>query len=260
MSGAARLEHAIRRTAEHRPALAAFLTAGFPEMESFGSLLDRVAEEADVVEVGVPFTDPMADGVTIQESSRRALAAGVTLPWILDTVERAACDTVVLMSYLNPVIALGLPTFARRASEAGVAGLIVPDLPLEECEPVKAALDDAGIALIQLATPVTPTERLERLCRLSGGFVYAVTVTGTTGGDAGRADTMLEYLGRVREASPVPVLAGFGIRNATQVRAVATHADGVIVGSALIEVLERGEDPIAFLRSLRDERKDESRT
>jgi tryptophan synthase alpha chain len=237
--------------------LAAFLTAGFPEMESFGVLLDRVAEEAEVVEVGVPFTDPMADGVTIQESSRRALAAGVTLRWILDTVERAVSDTVVLMSYLNPVIALGLPMFARRASEAGVAGLIVPDLPLEECEPVKAALDDVGIALIQLVTPVTPPERLARLCRLSGGFVYAVTVTGTTGGDAGRTDTMLEYLRRVREASPVPVLAGFGIRSATQVRAVATHADGVIVGSALIEVLERGEDPIAFLRSLRDEQKDE---
>ena len=125
MSGAARLEQAIRRTAEHRPALAAFLTAGFPEMESFGSLLDRVAGEAEVVEVGVPFTDPMADGVTIQESSRRALAAGVTLPWILDTVERAACDAVVLMSYLNPVIAMGLPAFARRASDAGVAGAVV---------------------------------------------------------------------------------------------------------------------------------------
>jgi tryptophan synthase alpha chain len=252
VNGGTRLEAAIRGTGAHQPALAAFLTAGFPEMDSFGSLLDRVAQEAEVVEVGVPFTDPMADGVTIQESSRKALESGVTLPWILDTVERVACDTVVLMSYLNPVIAMGLPAFARRAADAGVAGLIVPDLPLEECAPVKAALDDTGIALVQLVTPVTPAERLERLCRLSGGFVYAVTVRGTTGGDAGRTDTMLEYLHRVRDASPVPVLAGFGIRDAMQVRAVSTHADGVIVGSALIEVLERGEDPIAFLRSLRD--------
>ena len=261
MNGAALLERSIRAAAIRRPALAAFLTGGFPEMGAFGSLLRRVAAKADIVEIGIPFTDPMADGVTIQESSRRALESGVTLSWILETVERAECEApIVLMSYLNPVIAMGLTPFARRAAEAGVAGLIVPDLPLEECDPIKSALDDTGVALVQLVTPVTPLQRLERLCRLSQGFVYAVTVTGTTGGNVGYSLAMLEYLDRVCEVSPVPVLAGFGIRDAAQVRAVSTHADGVIVGSALIEVLERGDNPIAFLRKLTDEGKVEAET
>lgn len=251
MSGRESLEQAIRDTGD-RPALAAFLTGGFPDMRGFETLLVHVSGEADVVEIGVPFTDPMADGVTIQESSRRALESGVTLAWILDTVQGAECESpIVLMSYLNPVIAMGLQRFADRCAEVGVAGLIVPDLPLEECEPVKAALDEVGMALVQLVTPVTPPDRLAKLCDVSQGFVYAVTVTGTTGGDVGQKQTMLDYLDRVRAASAVPVLAGFGIREAAQVNAVAPHADGVIVGSALIEVLQRGEDPIAFLRSLR---------
>ena len=222
-------------------------------MDEFAPLLRAVGAEADVVEIGVPFTDPMADGVTIQASSRQALGSGVTPPWILDTVEHAGCDSpIVLMSYLNPVIAFGLARFARRAADAGVAGLIVPDLPLEECTPVKAALDQTGLALVQLVTPVTPLPRLQHLCSISEGFVYAVTVTGTTGGDAGHTDAMMDHLDRVRHVSPVPVLAGFGIRDATQVRAVSAHADGIIVGSALIEILRRGGDPVAFLRNLRD--------
>ncbi len=258
MNGGEVLEQAIRDTGD-RPALAAFLTGGFPDMRGFETLLARVGAEADVVEIGVPFTDPMADGVTIQESSRRALESGVTLKWILDTVQRAECDSpIVLMSYLNPVIAMGLQRFADRCAEVGVAGLIVPDLPLEECEPVKAALDEVGMALVQLVTPVTPPDRLAKLCDISQGFVYAVTVTGTTGGDVGQKQTMLDYLDRVRAASEVPVLAGFGIREAAQVNAVAPHADGVIVGSALIELLQRGEDPIAFLRGLRDSSKVEA--
>lgn len=261
MNGTARVEEAIRAAAAQRPALAAFLTGGFPAMEGFSRLLRDVGAVADVVEIGVPFTDPMADGVTIQSSSRRALEAGVTLPWILDTVADTSCQApVVLMSYLNPVIAVGLGEFARRAADAGVAGLIVPDLPLEECGPVSAALEKREMALVQLVTPVTPPGRLELLCRRSQGFVYAVTVTGTTGGDAGGRTSMLEYLDRVRAVAPVPVLAGFGIRTAAQVQAVASHADGVIVGSALIEVLERGEDPIAFLRALRDESTIEARS
>ncbi|MCZ6856382.1 MAG: tryptophan synthase subunit alpha [Gemmatimonadetes bacterium] len=258
MNGGEDLKQAIRDTGG-RPALAAFLTGGFPEMHGFEALLATVGAEADVVEIGVPFTDPMADGVTIQESSRRALESGVTLKWILDTVQHAECKSpIVLMSYLNPVIAMGLQRFAERSAEVGVAGLIVPDLPLEECEPIKAALDDAGVALIQLVTPVTPPDRLATLCGISQGFVYAVTVTGTTGGDVGQKQVMLDYLDRVRAVSAVPVLAGFGIREAAQVSAVAPHADGVIVGSALIEVLQRGEDPIAFLRGLRDTSKVEA--
>ena len=252
--GAASIERAIRSTsAADRPALAAFLTAGFPAMESFAGLLDAVAPEVEVIEIGVPFTDPMADGVTIQESSRQALVAGVSLPWILDVVGDARIATpIVLMSYLNPLIAYGIPDFAQRAAVVGVHGLIVPDLPCEECLPIRSALEDVGLALIQLVTPVSPQERVKRICELSQGFVYAVTMTGVTGGYTPGTAKMLDYLDRVREVSPIPVLAGFGIRDASQVRAVSGHADGVIVGSALVEILRQGNDPVAFLRTLRE--------
>ena len=247
------IEQSIRTAgAAGRPAMAAFLTAGFPDMEGFGALVDAVGAEVEVLEIGVPFTDPMADGVTIQESSRRALAAGVTLPWILDVVTASTTTTpIVFMSYLNPILAMGLEEFAHRAAEAGVAGLIVPDLPYEESAPMLEALDHVGLALIQLVAPVSPQDRIAKLCRMSRGFVYAVTTTGTTGGDVQHSDAMYDYLDRVRDVSPVPVLAGFGIRQPEHVDAVAAHAHGVIVGSALIEVLERGDDVIAFLRQLR---------
>ncbi len=252
-TGATQIERSIRSaSASGRTALAAFLTAGFPEMATFRDLLDAVAAEVDIVEIGVPFTDPMADGVTIQESSRRALEAGVSLPWILDVVSQSKCDTpVVLMSYLNPLIALGVDGLAQQAAAAGVCGIIVPDLPCEECLLLRSALENVGLALIQLVTPVSPYDMVRRLCELSSGFVYAVTQTGVTGGQTEGASTMIDYLDRVRDVSPIPVLAGFGIRASSQVSLVAPHTDGVIVGSALIEVLEKGEDPIAFLRSLR---------
>ena len=253
LAGADRLERAIRRATDSgRPALAAFLTAGFPEPKGFTELLRAVSDAAEVVEIGVPFSDPMADGVTIQESSRLALESGVTLGWILETVARARISTpVVLMSYLNPLLARGLAGFARQAAEVGVAGLIVPDLPYEECGPLRRALSGVGVALVQLVTPITPPERLRLLCAASEGFVYAVTTAGTTGGDTNPGARLRGYLDRVRALSPVPVLAGFGIRSVGQVREIAGHADGIIVGSALIEVLRRGEDPAAFLRGLR---------
>ena len=155
------------------------------------------------------------------------------------------------MSYLNPLLAHGLEKLPAEAKAAGISGFIVPDLPFEECAELRAALSAEGIALVQMVTPVTPQQRLEMLAQESRGFVYAVTMTGTTGKDVAVPDSVLDYLGRVRAASAVPVCAGFGIRHAAQVARLAGHADGVIVGSALVEVLERGEDPAAFLRSLR---------
>lgn len=235
------------------PALVAFLTAGFPDRESFGAQLASVAAVADVVEIGVPFSDPMADGATIQRASRVALAQGVTLAWILD--ELAALDPrprapILLMSYLNPLLAYGLGRLPRAADAAGVAGFIVPDLPWEECGELRAALGRAGIALVQMVTPVTPPARLAMLARGSQGFVYAVTTTGTTGGAVEVPDTTLAYLDRVRAAASLPVCAGFGIRSAEQVSRLAGHTDGVIVGSALVETVERGDDTVAFLRGL----------
>jgi tryptophan synthase alpha chain len=254
MTGGERLEAAVRAAATaKRAALAPFVTAGFPTLEGFADLLASVCGVADVVEVGVPFSDPMADGVTIQHSSRRALEAGATLEWILATLgEKEWPAPLVLMSYLNPFVAHGIERLARDAVSAGVSGLIVPDLPYEESLPLRATFDEAGLALIQLVTPVTPADRLKVLCEASRGFVYAVTMTGTTGGSVGLGSTTAAYLERVRKFSRVPVLAGFGIRKARDLDAIAAHADGGIVGSALIETLERGEDPVAFLRSLRE--------
>ena len=246
------IEASIRRAnREGRPAITAFLTAGHPRIEGFADTLRTVAAAADVVEVGVPFSDPMADGVTIQRASRSALQAGVTLPWILDQLGRSSVSTpLLLMSYLNPLLAFGPARLADAASEAGVRGFIVPDLPVEEADVLLPSLARRNLGLVQFVTPVTPESRISELCARSSGFVYAVTRTGTTGGSfdpAGAAD----MLAGVRAVSPLPVQAGFGVRGPEQVRALAPHVDGLIVGSALVERLEAGEDPTSFLMSLR---------
>lgn len=246
---------AIRRAKEkNRPALIAYITAGFPKRETFLGQLRAVAAAADVVEVGVPFTDPMADGATIQRSSRVALEQGVSLKWILaQLASREPTDgaPILLMSYLNPLLAYGLDRLPQDAARAGVAGFIVPDLPYEECDDLRNALDARGLALVQFVTPVTPPERLRMLCDGSSGFIYAVTMTGTTGKNVAVPAEVIEYFTRVKNISPVPVCAGFGIRSREQVERLAPCVDGVIVGSALVEVIERGEDPAVFLRSLR---------
>jgi len=241
-------------TAEGRPALVGFLTAGFPSRRRFRENLEAVAAACDVVEIGVPFSDPMADGSTIQRASFIALADGVTLPWILEEIlrmPRPRATPILLMSYLNPLLSFGLDNLPRAASQAGVAGFIVPDLPYEESGDLKTALDREGLALVQMVTPVTPAPRLEMLCRAAQGFVYAVTMTGTTGKSAEVPEEVLDYMDRVKRFSQVPVCAGFGIRSHAQVARFAPHVDGVVVGSALVETLERGEDVRAFLVSLR---------
>ncbi len=249
-----RIEAAVRAAAASgEPALVAFLTAGYPAMERFRADLAAVAAGADVVEIGVPFTDPMADGVTIQRSSQSALRQGVSLRWILaelNAMQRPAAP-LVLMSYLNPLLQYGYERLAADAAAAGVCGFIVPDLPFDEGDELRAALDQAGVALVQMVTPVTTPERLARVCGASQGFVYAVTMTGTTGKSVVVPDTVLDYLEAVRRVSPVPVCAGFGIRTREQVEKLRGHVEGVVVGSALVEVLERGEDPTAWLRALR---------
>jgi tryptophan synthase alpha chain len=251
--GAGRIERAIRAASPGRLALASFLTAGFPDRERFAELLEAIARECDLVELGVPFSDPMADGVSIQRSSRAALEAGVTLTWILEIAKKYRGEApLLLMSYLNPLLAMGAGRLATDLADARVAGLIVPDLPFEETALLQEPLGTVGVALVQLVTPVTPPPRLKRLCEASQGFVYAVTITGTTGSRAGIGKATLEYLRRIRSVSRLPVLAGFGVRSAPDVRALAGHADGVIVGSALIETIENGGDPAALLRTLRE--------
>ena len=236
------------------PAIVAFLTAGYPSREGFLDVLAQVARGADAIEIGVPFSDPMADGVTIQRSSEAAIKSGVSLRWIFDELAKrpATLDTpLLLMSYLNPLLAFGYDKLAARAAEVGVSGFMVPDLPFEECAELRTALDAHGLALVQFVTPATPKERLAVLCSESQGFVYAVTRTGITGGATGLPTDLTSYLASVKAVSPLPVCAGFGVRNAEHVALIGAHADGVIVGSALVEVLEKGGDPTTFLQNLR---------
>jgi tryptophan synthase alpha chain len=241
-------------TAKGRPALVGYLTAGFPSRRQFRDSLAAVASVCDVVEIGVPFSDPMADGTTVQRASFAALADGTTLPWILSELQSIVprhAAPILLMSYLNPLLSMGLEALPRAAAAAGVAGFIVPDLPFEESAALNQALAGEGLALVQMVTPVTPAPRLAMLCREAKGFIYAVTMTGTTGKTAEVPVDVLEYMDRVKRCANVPVCAGFGIRSRDQVARFAPHVDGVVVGSALVEALEQGADVAAFLRSLR---------
>jgi tryptophan synthase alpha chain len=250
------LSEAVRAASQGgEPALVAFLTAGFPSKERFREHLQAVAAGADVVEIGVPFTDPMADGVTIQRSSHAALAQGVNLRWIFSELEATRVNApLVLMSYLNPLLAFGLEKLADAAARSNVAGFIVPDLPLDEGADLRKALDAKGVAMIQMVTPVTKPERLKQLCEASQGFVYAVTMTGTTGKNVSIPAEVMTYLDRVRSLTKTPVCAGFGIRSREQVELLRGHVDGVVVGSALVEVLERGGNPTEWLGTLRPKR------
>jgi tryptophan synthase alpha chain len=253
---AQRLSNAIRAARRERVAVVAFITAGFPSRDRFVADLTAVANEADVVEIGVPFTDPMADGVTIQRSSLAALAQGVNLKWILDSIATLpkVQAQLVLMGYFNPLLAYGYEALAARAAHVGVSGFIVPDLPIEESAGFEEALARHGLALIRMVTPVTSDARLTQLCASAQGFVYAVTMTGTTGKAVGTGtvpNETLAYLDKVRKLSKVPVCAGFGIRSHEQVAALGPHVDGVIVGSALIEAMEKGASTVELLRKLR---------
>jgi len=254
---AQKLSEAIREARRERIAVVAFLTAGFPSKERFRDDLVALASEADVVEIGVPFTDPMADGVTIQRSSYAALQQGVTLHWILDilrTLPKVKAQ-LVFMGYFNPMLAYGLDKLAADSAAVGISGFIVPDLPIEESAAFESALGAQGLAMIRMVTPVTPPDRLEQLCKSAQGFVYAVSMTGTTGksigSSAGVAQETLDYLARVRKLASVPVCAGFGIREASKVQALAPYVDGVVVGSAVIEAMEKGQSTVDLLRRLR---------
>ncbi len=233
--------------AANRSALIPFITAGDPSLEATVPVMHAlVAAGADVIELGVPFSDPMADGPTIQRSSERALARGAGLRYVLDTVrafrERDADTPVVLMGYLNPVEIRGVERFAAEASAAGVDGLLLVDLPPEEAGDFREALTAHGIALILLASPTTGDERLQALLADAQGYLYYVSFAGVTGASE-RLDTQAasERLRRIRAGSAVPVVAGFGIRDAASAAAMAVDADGVVVGSALVTALEQVE-------------------
>jgi tryptophan synthase alpha chain len=256
MKPSERISAAIK-AAPGKTAIVGFLTAGYPSRAKFREHLTQVGNAADVVEIGVPFTDPMADGVTIQRSSREALAQGFTLRWLLKELadmqgrQSLVKAPLILMSYLNPLMAYGFQALAADSAKAGVCGFIVPDLPYDEGEDFRAALEAQGLGVIQMVTPVTQPDRMAKLCAASQGFVYAVTMTGTTGRSASVPAEVARYLDTVSATAKIPVCAGFGIRSREQVRQLEGHVAGVIVGSALVEVLESGKDPTEFLNSLR---------
>jgi tryptophan synthase alpha chain len=247
-----------------RKALIPFITAGDPSLEATVPVMHALVDAgADVLELGVPFSDPMADGPTIQRSSEQALACGAGRQYVLDTVARfRETDTVtpvVLMGYLNPVEIRGATRYAEEVIAAGVDGVLLVDLPPEEADEIRAAFTAAGLALILLASPTSSSARLDTLCAAAQGYLYYVSFAGVTGASE-RLDSAAagERLRLLRAGANVPVVAGFGIKDAASAAAMAIDADGVVVGSALVASMSAAVDPAEaaalagqFLRPLR---------
>lgn len=237
-----------------RKALITFITAGDPDLDATCDLVETlVAAGADIVELGVPFSDPLADGPTIQAASTRALAQGTTLQKIITTVKKIRRRTevpLVLMTYYNPLLHYGLGKLVDDACEAGVDGLIVPDLPLEESAELRH-LATAKLAVIPLAAPTTPEHRLADIVASGSGFLYYVTVTGITGTRTALPEELSHSLDRVKKiAGALPLAAGFGISTPEQAQSVGSHTDAIIVGSALVEIVARCGVSAAGLKEL----------
>ena len=228
--------------AENRAALIPFVEAFDPDRETSLLLLTGMAKNgADIIEIGVPFTDPMADGPTIQQAGRRALNAGATLHGVLALVREFRLGNnhtpLVLMGYLNPILSYGTDSFTRDAAEAGVDGLIVVDLPTEEADLLLPTAAANGLDVIRLIAPTTSDERLPLVLAGSSGFVYYVSITGITGTRTASAADLARDIPRIRRVTSLPIAVGFGIRTPAQAAIVAQHADGAIVASALIDKL-----------------------
>lgn len=233
--------------AEGRAAFIPYMMAGDPDTETTLALLRGLPDAgADLIELGFPFSDPMAEGVPIQRAAQRALTSGMTLRHTLDLVrefrKQEQATPIILMGYLNNVLTYGYEDFADDAAEAGVDGLIVVDCPPEEAAPLADALDAAGVALIRLATPTSDAARLKVVASRTSGFVYYVSVAGVTGQKEADEAAVAPQVERVRKASNLPVAVGFGIRTPERAAAVARVADAVVVGSALVDVLARALD------------------
>jgi tryptophan synthase, alpha subunit len=236
-----------------RKALVCYVTSGYPSEAKCLELLHGLeAEGADVIEIGVPFSDPIADGPVIQDSSQKALAAGMTLEKTLSLIARASLNVpVVLFTYLNPLLAAG-DDVLERASAAGVDGILLTDLPVGADPEREKWLGDSDLAFVRLVAPTTPVERMREIALNGSGFVYLISRLGVTGAQASLATDLRETSERLRSATNLPICVGFGISNGQQARAAASAADGVVVGSALVNAAgESIDSALALTRSLR---------
>jgi tryptophan synthase alpha chain len=245
-----------RLRARGERALVAYVMAGDPSLADTRRLVVEAERRgADVVELGVPFSDPLADGPVIQRAGVRALAAGTSLPRVLEMVSDLRAEVrvpLVLMSHYNPVLAFGLKAFARAAVDAGADGVIVPDLPQEECGPLRAETEPAGLDLVQLVAPTSTPARVKTIARLSRGFVYLVSVTGVTGARRALPPDLGAQVRTLRLVTTKPVCVGFGISTPEQAAAVGALADGVAVGSAIVRLIEQHAGTAALLDNVGD--------
>jgi tryptophan synthase alpha chain len=225
-----------------RPILAPFMTVGYPDLDTSIEIAEAALQSgADLIELGVPFSDPLAEGPTIQMTSQHALKQGVTLQQCIDAArrlrERAPDAPVLLMGYYNPFLRPGLERFVDEAVDAGVDGLIVPDLPPEESGPLHEICVKRGVHLVPLLAPTSTTDRIKQACQHAGGFIYCVSLTGVTGARAGLRGGLADLVDRIRHETDLPILVGFGISTPAHVKEVSGFADGAAFGSALIDAI-----------------------
>jgi len=252
-----RLEATFTRLrARGERALVAYLMAGDPSLaETRRLVVEADRRGADVIELGVPFSDPLADGPVIQRAGTRALAAGTSLARVLEMVSTLRAQVhvpLVVMTYYNPVLAFGLKSFARTAADAGADGVIVPDLPWEECEPLRAETEPAGLDMIQFVAPTSTPTRVKTIARLSRGFIYVVSLTGVTGARRELPKDLDAQIRTLRLVTTKPVCVGFGVSTPEQVAAVGQIADGVAVGSAIVRTIEEHTGTAALVDRVGD--------
>ena len=230
----------------HTAAFMPYFTLGYPDRETSLAIIKAIAAESDLLELGVPFSDPIADGPTVQHSTQKSLEAGTTVTSCLEMVRQLRADgmdtPVMLMGYMNPVLAYGEARFVRDAAAAGVDGFIFPDLPVEEADSLEQLANEAGLALIPFLAPTSDPRRIQMILNRAKGFVYMVSVTGITGARNKVATDLPAFVRQIRAQSPVPIAVGFGISKPEHAAAVGQFADGVIVGSALINAVDNADD------------------
>lgn len=244
----------LNLAAKKEKALIGYVMAGDPSLAMTPAIVMELEKAGcDMIELGVPFSDPVADGPAIQKASERALANGVTLRSIIQEVSLLRRQTqmpILLMTYLNPVLAFGLELFFKESHEAGVDGLLIPDLPFEEAKPFQALSRRHRLDLIYFIAPTTPLDRMRKIVRAASGFIYYVALTGTTGAPLRETESIEQQMRKIKSLTKVPVAVGFGISTPIEARDASRLADGVIVGSALVKIIEMASEGSPFLPQL----------